>query len=149
VQTLRNLPTRLLFWIDEAQLIRDETLHELRLLAEADLEGPPLFSVILSALPELKERLLAPQLFPLWRRIAPRVTLTGLMREELAPFLSQSLSPEPVSRFTEEGLSALFEQSRGIPALICTLAQNCIKALPKGEINAAGVAQGLDDLENT
>jgi hypothetical protein len=28
VQTLRNLPTRLLFFIDEAQLIRDDTLHE-------------------------------------------------------------------------------------------------------------------------
>jgi energy-coupling factor transporter ATP-binding protein EcfA2 len=53
VSTLKNLPTRLLFWIDEAQLIRDDTLHELRLLSEADLKGPPLFSVILSALPSL------------------------------------------------------------------------------------------------
>lgn len=148
VQTLRHLPTRLLFWIDEAQLIRDETLHELRLLAEADLEGPPLFSVILSALPDLKDRLLAPQLFPLWRRIVPRVTLTGLQREELASFLAQVFSPDSAPRFTEDGLSALFEQSRGIPALVCTFVQHCLKAQPKGEITAAGVAQVLDDLEN-
>jgi len=76
MQHLRAWPTRLLLWIDETQLISEDTLHEIRLMAEADLEGPPLFSVILAALPELKERLLAPNLFPLWRRIlSPRHAL--------------------------------------------------------------------------
>jgi type II secretory pathway predicted ATPase ExeA len=146
VQTLRNLPTRLLFWIDEAQMNRDDTLHELRLLSEADLEGPPLFSVVLSALPELKDRLLAPHLFPLWRRIATRVTLTGVQREELVPFLSHVLSPREVERFSEDALAILFEQGRGIPALIGTLAGQCLKASPKEKLTVETVSAILEHL---
>lgn len=149
VQTLRNLPTRLLFWIDEAQLIRDDTLHEIRLLSEADLEGPPLFSVLLSALPPLKDRLLAPDLFPLWRRISPKLTLTGLLRDEMSRFLGQLFSKEDSSRFCEEALSALFEQARGIPALVESFTAECLKAYPKGNITAREVAEVLDNLEAT
>lgn len=147
VQTLKNLPTRLLFWIDEAQLIRDDTLHEIRLLSEADLDGPPLFSVVLSALPDLKDRLLAPHLFPLWRRISCRLKLTGLIREELIPFLTHHLSKEAVSRLTEEALSTLFEQARGVPALLLSYTSQCLKTKPQGEITADSVATALDQME--
>ena len=149
VQTLRNLPTRLLFWIDEAQMIRDDTLHEIRLLSEADLEGPPLFSVLLSALPDLKDRLRAPQLFPLWRRITTRVSLTGLLREELRPYLSHSLSQQPVERFSDDALSIIFEQARGIPALTRSFAEYCLEASPEGEITTDLVAEALDQLESS
>jgi len=148
VQTLRNLPTRLLFWIDEAQMIRDDTLHELRLLSEADLEGPPLFSVVLSALPDLKDRLLAPHLFPLWRRISARVVLTGVQREELASFLSHAFSPQAIERFSDDALSILFEQGRGIPALIHSFAGHCLKISPPEKLTAEVVAAALDHLES-
>ncbi len=147
VQTLRNLPTRLLFWIDEAQSMRDDTLHELRLLSEADLEGPPLFSVLLIALPDLKDRLLAPHLFPLWRRITTRVTLTGLLREELRPYLSHSFSQHPVERFSDDALSIIFEQARGIPALTQSFAAHCLKTCPQGKITTDLMAEALDQLE--
>lgn len=147
VQTLRNLPTRLLFFIDEAQLIRDDTLHEIRLLAEADLDGPPLFSVVLSALPELKDQLLAPQLFPLWRRIRPKVTLTGLRRGELEPFLVHGIAPDIAERFEPHALDAIFEQGRGTPALLADYAQGCLKAYPDGMITQAQVAEVLERIE--
>ena len=149
VQTLRNLPTRLLFFIDEAQLIRDDTLHEIRLLAEADLEGPPLFSVVLSALPELKDQLLAPQLFPLWRRIQPKLTITGLRRGEVEAFLDHSLGAQTAKRFEPNALDIIFEQGRGTPALLVAFAEGCLKTHPKGSINAEQVAAVLDRIEAT
>jgi type II secretory pathway predicted ATPase ExeA len=149
VQTLRNLPTRLLFFIDEAQLIRDDTLHEIRLLAEADLEGPPLFSVVLSALPELKDQLLAPQLFPLWRRIQPKLTITGLRRSELESFLDHSVGADTAKRFEPNALDSIFEQGRGTPALLVAYANTCLKTHPKGSINAKQVATVLDRIEAT
>jgi len=130
VSTIKNLPTRLLFWIDEAQLIRDDTLHELRLLSEADLEGPPLFSVILSALPSLKERLLAPDLFPLWRRIGTRVRLRGLQQEEVTPFVNHCLGEGCAARFSAEALAVIFEKARGIPAIIKSYCAQCIRDSP-------------------
>ncbi len=147
-QTLRDLPTRLLVWVDEAQLLGEDTLHELRLLAEADLNGPPLFGVVLSALPELKERLLAPRLFPLWRRIATRVTLTGLVREEVAPFLAHVAGKEAAARFTVDALSALFEQGRGVPALVHAYAAECVRVCAPGPITPEGVAEALEGLDS-
>lgn len=149
VQTLCNLPTRLLFWIDEAQLIRDDTLHEIRLLSEADLEGPPLFSVVLSSLPALKDRLLAPDLFPLWRRISPRVSLTGLLREEMPDFLIHVFSKQHAARFSQDALSVIFEQARGIPALVESFTAECLKHHPNQNITAQSAAEALENLEST
>lgn len=145
VSTLKNLPTHLLFWIDEAQLIHDDTLHELRLLSEADLDGPPLFSVILSALPSLKERLLAPDLFPLWRRISIRVHLRGLQNEEVAPFVNHCLGKGTAERFSPEALSVLFEKARGIPAIVKTYCAQCLRGIaPSTKITKQMADQTLD-----
>jgi len=148
VQTLRNQPTRLLLSIDEAQPLADETLQEIRLLAEADPDGSPLFSVILCGLPTLRERLLAPHLFPFWRRLRPRVTLTGLRREELPAFLAHHLGKDVLARFeAPAALDVLFEQARGLPALIRDRAEDCLKACPKGPLSAPQVAEILDRIE--
>jgi type II secretory pathway predicted ATPase ExeA len=136
-------------WIDETQLISEDTLHEIRLLAEADLEGPPLFSVVLAALPELKERLLAPALFPLWRRITVQVTLAGLRREEVEPFLDHVLAERERRAFTPEALTVLFEQARGIPALLAQQTRQCLlrRPDPKNPITAEQVSSLLDSTE--
>lgn len=147
VQTLKNMPTRLLFWIDEAQLIRDDTLHEIRLLSEADLQGPPLFSVILSALPALKDRLLAPDLFPLYRRINIKAKLRGLVREEAEAFLTHRLLKEQCSRFSRQAIDILFEQARGVPAIVESMAADCISAYPKNNISAKSVEEILENRE--
>lgn len=148
VATLKNLPTRLLLWIDEAQLIHDDTLHELRLLSEADLEGPPLFSVILSALPILKERLLAPDLFPLWRRIATRVHLRGLQQEEVVPFVNHCLGKGAAERFSAEALSVVFEKARGIPDTVRTYCARCLHdTAPSTKVTKQLADQILDTIE--
>ena len=149
VQTLRNQPTRLLLSIDEAQPLADETLQEIRLLAEADPDSPPLFSVVLCGLPPLRERLLAPHLFPFWRRLRPRVCLTGLRREELSAFLAHHLGKDGPARFDPLALDVLFEQARGLPALIRDRAEDCLKAYPKGTLSAPQVAETLDRIEAT
>ena len=144
VPTLRNLPTRLVLAVDEAHPLADDTLQELRLLAEADADAAPLFSVVLSGLPQLKARLLTPQLFPLWRRLRPTVRLAGLRREELGPFLLQRLGKDGVARFEPAALDVLFEQARGLPALLADGATDCLQAWPKNPISAGQVAETLN-----
>jgi type II secretory pathway predicted ATPase ExeA len=151
LSTLKNLPTKLLLWIDEAQLIHDDTLHELRLLSEADLDGPPLFCVILSALPQLKERLLAPDLFPLYRRIGARVRLQGLLHEELAPFIDHVLGKRTSQRFSPEALRVIFEQARAIPAIVKSHAEFCLENNKnlKTTIDNQTVIELLESIEAT
>ena len=147
--TLKNLPAKLLLWIDEAQLIHDDTLHELRLLSEADLDGPPLFCVILSALPQLKERLLAPDLFPLYRRITTRVRLRGLLHEEVAPFIDHALGNRTARRFSPEALNVIFEQARAIPAIVLAHVRLCLDndTNAKGPIEKQSVVDTLESID--
>ena len=146
-QTLRNLPTKLLLWIDEAQMMPDDTLHEIRLLSEADLMGPPLFSVILSGLPTLKDKLLNPTLFPLWRRIHPKIYLNGLLRQELTAYVEHRFGKKTTTRFTEEILLMLFEHSRGIPAVLDLFISECLKPVKAGPIPRQTVSEIIETLE--
>ena len=146
-QTLRNLPTKPLFWIDEAQMMPDDTLHEIRLLSEADLDGPPLFSVVLSGLPPLKEKLLNPALFPLWRRINPKIVLNGLLRQEILPYIEHRFSKKTAARFSEETLLVLFEHSRAIPAVLDLFISECIKGAKPGPIPQQTVSEIIENLE--
>jgi len=147
--TLKNLPAKLLLWIDEAQLIHDDTLHELRLLSEADLDGPPLFCVILSALPQLKERLLAPDLFPLYRRIGARIRLQGLLHEEITPFINHVLGKTTSGRFSTEALDVIFEQARAVPAIVKSQVEFCLEnhKNQKSTIDKLTVIELLESIE--
>jgi general secretion pathway protein A len=147
---LKELPSKLLLWIDEAQLIHDDTLHELRLLSEADLNGPPLFCVVLCALPMLKDRLCSPDLFPLYRRITARIRLGGLRREEMAPYIDHVLGKNRAQRFTREALDVLHEQTKAIPAMVKNHAAFCLRHArdARESIDKKTIVEMLDAIDN-
>ena len=132
-QALRALPFRILLFVDEAHLLPDEALQEVRLLAESELDSPPLFTVFFSGLPELKGRLEAPALFPLKRRLSLCLSLSGLKKDELEPFLLCRLGEAPSGRLGAEVLAAIFERARGIPALVESFSRRCLEEIPEGE----------------
>jgi len=147
-QTLRDLPLRLLLLIDEANLLAEETLQEVRLLAESELDSPPLFTVLLAGLPELKAKLEAPALFPLKRRLSLRVELNGLKKDEVAPFLALRLGEPVCGRLPEEVVMAIFERARGIPALVESLARLCLEnGSEKEAVTLASVTEVLESWE--
>jgi general secretion pathway protein A len=145
-QHLRTLPSHLLLWVDEAQRLPEETLEELRVLSESDLEGPPLFSLVLTGLPILMQNLRSPSLFPLLRRIQVKAELRGLRSQELQPFLRHLGLKIRENTVSAEALSAIFEHGRGIPALIASLTQFCLREHPAQDLSVEGVAQAVEHL---
>jgi type II secretory pathway predicted ATPase ExeA len=127
-ETIRALPFRLLVFADEANLLGEESLQELRLMAESLLDSPLLFSVVLAGLPELKVKLQAPALFPLRRRISLWLELRGLKEDEVAPFLRQRFPDSRLGDLPPEALGLIFERARGIPALIEDIARRLLSA---------------------
>lgn len=126
IQTLSIMSHNLYLWLDEAQFMSAEIFHEIRMLAEASLDAPSLFSVLFIGQPELKQKLKTPQLFSMTRRINPIAHLNGLLREEMTPFMLHTFTQQVAQRFTPEALSLLFEQSGANPAKIVRIAQNCL-----------------------
>ena len=147
LQSLRDLPAKPFLWIDEAQMMPDDTLHEIRLLSEADLQGLPLFSVLLCGLPPLKDKLRNPDLFALWRRIHPKLYLTGILHQEIDAYLQHRFGKENASRLENESLLHIFEHARGIPALVDLIVSECIKSVASGPISKKTLCDLIDELE--
>jgi len=121
LRALAEDPQRLLVWLDEAHELPEETLAEARALAESDLEASRRVQILLVGLPKLRAALQAQP--PLWRRIVVREELTGLLFDELVPFLDHHFSPEHRQRLDEPALTTLFERAKGLPGLLLPMAR--------------------------
>jgi type II secretory pathway predicted ATPase ExeA len=132
-------------WVDEAHLLPDQTFDELRTLVEADLGQAPRLTVALAGLPDLRQRLHAPHLFPFWRRIQCRIELTGLRSDEARPFAAHVLGPKQEARLNDDALTFLFEHSRGLPGLLGPYLDLVVDRLPKGPITTEAIQPIVQD----
>ncbi len=134
-------PQRLLVWLDDAHDVPDDTLTEMRSLAESSLGSSHLLQVVLAGWPLLRERL---QGMPaLSRRIVVREEITGLTRDELPPFLAHHFG-DHAEKVDDEGIALLFEHGRGIPGLIVSLFRTLLASKPQvGSFEAQHVEELL------
>jgi hypothetical protein len=115
--------------IDEAQDLDENTLDELRLLANLDFEDEALLPIVLLGQPELDIRLDR----PLAKRIKQRVALTRhiytLNRKEIGPYIDSRLKVaryEGPGLFEPEAIEKIADYSRGIPRLINSICDNSL-----------------------
>jgi type II secretory pathway predicted ATPase ExeA len=145
LRALDDEPQSLLVWLDEAHELPEETLAEARALAESDLEASRHVQILLVGLPKLRSALQAqPQV---WRRIAVREELTGLLFEELAPFLEHHFSLEQRERLCEQGLTTLFERAKGLPGLLLPMARALFARTAPGPLDPSTVDDTLERWE--
>jgi general secretion pathway protein A len=143
---LKTAPVRYVLWLDEACQVRVEVLREVRVLAEADLTSPQILTVVLSGLPELRQTLDAPELFPLKRRISLRCQLAGLGRDELDGFLAHRFGSATPARFSGEHKDEIFERTESIPALVQKVVRFALDRAGSGPITDALLREAFDVL---
>jgi type II secretory pathway predicted ATPase ExeA len=144
VRVLRDSSQRLLLWFDEAQDLPEETLHEARGLAEADLGGTSNIQVMLCGLPTLRGQLKEHP--SLWRRIVVREEINGLLANEVSHFLEHHHGPETVKRMGEKAVDVLFEHSRGAPGVLLPMFRAVLKRSPEsGKISPERVDDIVQD----
>lgn len=129
---------RCLLVIDEAQLLGQDILEELRLLSNLETAKSKLLQVFLVGQPELMDILNRPNQAPLRQRIAMFKQLTPLSTKQVVAYIHHRLKAAGGSAdlFTAEALGEIVEFSQGIPRVINQL---CDGAL----INAFGRDQSL------
>jgi type II secretory pathway predicted ATPase ExeA len=138
--------------VDEAHLLDDQTLEELRLLSNADYDRQSCFTLILIAQPWLRARLKSPFFEPLAQRIRYRYSLEGLSKQDTLEYVRLRLSAAGLSPtiFGDDALVQIFAQSEGIPRKVNNLAsQVLLKAQTLGlkHIDAALVKKVIDSME--
>jgi len=147
---LRGINKRALIIVDEAHLMPDHSLEDLRLLTAESLDKKSPFALILAGQPLLRERLAEPQHYALAQRITVRVRMRPLTDSEVALFLDKHLRAcgAKSTLVDPDAVMLIFQHSRGIPRLIQNLGLAALLAAAtagKKTIDGDAVQQALLD----
>jgi general secretion pathway protein A len=116
--------------VDEAHLLRRNTLEEIRLLSNLETKEGKLLQIALVGQPELDEKLDSSRLRQLKQRIALRCQLQPLSWKETQEYVEWRLERAGANGgpplFPEPTLRAIYSFSRGYPRMINTICENSL-----------------------
>lgn len=150
VQYFRSQSKRVVLLIDEAHLLPDSSLEDLRLLTTDHFDRATPFALVLVGQPMLRERMGEPQHHALFQRIGVRVRLRPLSEEEMSQFIICQLRAAGCKKqlFEPEGLAHLFHHSRGVCRLVQQMALDAMTIAMNANqktIDAQAVEQAVND----
>ena len=126
-----------LLLIDEAHLLTDELLEEIRLLSNADTYKEKLLQIVLCGQPELLTLLSRPESRGLRQRIASTCSLRPLVFHEFEAYVAERLHAAgfrgPTSPFPAPVLEEIFRRTEGVPRLINLFCDACLAFGCKGQ----------------
>jgi len=116
--------------LDEAQDLSPTCLEEIRLLWNWEQAGQRLVQIVLTAQPELRQKLLEPRWEPLRQRIVLSYHLGHLTAQDTAAYVRHRLHVAGAGRanveFTSEALTDVVAATDGTPRLINILCDNAL-----------------------
>ena len=115
--------------IDEAQVMPDELLEEVRLLANIESASEKLLSIVLAGQPEVGARLSQPSLRQLKQRIGLRCALAPLDLQSTNAYIAARLriaGGDAGAIFTPDSIREIHARSRGIPRTISVICDNAL-----------------------
>jgi general secretion pathway protein A len=117
--------------VDEAHLLSDELLEEVRLLSNLETYDDKLLQIVLVGQPELDEKLDSKGLRQLKQRIALRTHLGPLSFEETQRYIEHRLEvagagSNASTLFSPKAVAMVYRFSRGFPRLINTICENSL-----------------------
>lgn len=145
---------RVLLVIDEAQNLPIRTLEELRMLSNFNVGGQPLFQSFLIGQPQFLQTIAHKDLSQLQQRIIASYKLASMSRQESEEYIEHRLAAvgwKGNPNFHDDAHDAIFEETRGVPRLINTLANRIMLFASLEEvsdIDGEMVSTVISDLEN-
>ncbi len=117
--------------VDEAHLLSDDLLEEVRLLSNLETFDDKLLQIVLVGQPELDDKLDSFGLRQLKQRIALRTHLDPLSFEETQKYIEQRLQiaskdSNPPKIFSSRSVASIYRFSKGFPRLINTICENAL-----------------------
>jgi type II secretory pathway predicted ATPase ExeA/DNA-binding transcriptional MerR regulator len=122
-------------FVDEANVMSTENLHNLRLLTNLQEDQRNMVIFVLAGQPELGKKLESKALENLFQRVGVYCRIKGLSSaEEVKQYITHRITAcgGAPDIFADEVFQTIYENSRGVPRLINKLAKICLKA---GETN--------------
>jgi len=120
---------RTLIILDDAHLLDDNLLEDIRLLTNFEMDGQDALVLLLVGHPAVRRRLQLPVHLALWDRVRMHYRLEGLSREETSTYIDHHMQAAggTGTLFTADAKEAIFEAAQGIPRRINALALTALK----------------------
>lgn len=122
---------------DESEFLKNENFLEFQIIANFNMDSSDPCLFIILAQPHLRERLSTPILQPFNQRISLKFHIPPFSREETSAYVIHHLGVAGTKQsiFSENALSAIYQNSGGIPRIINAISLNTmtIGALEKKE----------------
>jgi len=139
--------------IDEAQNLSHDLLEQIRLLTNLETNEQKLLLIIMLGQPELRDKLLRPELRQMQQRITARYHLGPLSKSDISAYVNHRLAVAGSRQrlFTTAALNRVFAFSGGVPRLINLLCdRSLLGAYSKGaaRANRAIVVRAAGELLN-
>lgn len=118
---LNNQGKRALLLVDEAQNLPAETIEELRMLSNFQLDNKPLIQSFLLGQEELKGIISAPEMEQFRQRIIASAHLKPLNVDEVKNYINHRLAQANCNKeslFSDEAFQLIFEKTLGVPRKI-------------------------------
>jgi len=119
--------------IDEAHLLSEDLLEEVRLLSNLETYDDKLLQIVLVGQPELDHKLDSVSLRQLKQRISLRTQLLPMSHDEVGRYVEQRLQiassdAKAPSLFPPDTIAKIHRYSRGFPRLINSICENALIA---------------------
>jgi type II secretory pathway predicted ATPase ExeA len=140
---------RALLLVDEAQYLSPDLLEELRMLGNLEGREGKALQVLLIAQPEIADTLERPELTVFRQRLAVRVQLHPLPKEEAADYLNHQLRAvggRPEKLIAEEALDILTSGTHGVPRSLNQAAHQAFLLAHEADANQVDVEAALEAL---
>jgi general secretion pathway protein A len=114
--------------VDEAHLLKDTMLEEIRFMINFNMDSMSPLSLILVGQTELKEKLKLKSMEAISQRITVKFHLDGLTRPGTEDYILTHIKSVGVSNplFTEEAINEIFQFTGGIPRKINNICEKCL-----------------------
>ena len=115
--------------IDEAQMLSEEVLEELRLLSNLETNTDKLIQIVLVGQPDFEEKLDQTRLLQLKQRVTLRCRLRPLEGHEVGSYIDSRLKTVQCQRkdlFNSESVERIALYSKGIPRLVNIICDNAM-----------------------
>jgi type II secretory pathway predicted ATPase ExeA len=149
---LREQGKEVILVVDEAHLLENSTLQEIRLLTNADFDRTSPITLIMIGQLALRTRLKMAGQEALNQRLRFRYALEGLTEEETGDYISHRLKTANANTemFSDDAIRTIFLASQGIPREInnlCTSAIMLAESLDVQQVDSKLVRQVVDQRE--
>lgn len=116
---------RVVLIIDEAQNLSHSQLEELRLLTNINSEKDQLLQLILVGQPQLRAKLMQPEMVQFAQRISLHYHLKPLLSDEVNIYIRHRLriAGGPISIFDTDAIGKISDYSKGVPRVINSICE--------------------------